>query len=154
MILIASSYIAHIQCSVRFTHITTGHSTCSIGIRPHITCYSNYNFCTIMAISRQKEVGTMAISYRMTSRVLYSAQYHRQHCTLQAFEQFEALYIHNIDNKYLTRPGFKPSTFEFRMNHRGRPFCDSNSLISYQLHIVRHVTDLVSIWIRAVQWIW
>ena len=37
--------------------------------------------------------------------VLYSAQYHRQHCTLQAFEQFGAL--HNQDNKYLARPGFK-----------------------------------------------
>ena len=26
--------------------------------------------------------------FRMTSRVLYSARYHTQHCTLQAFEQF------------------------------------------------------------------
>ena len=31
---------------------------------------------------------------RMTSiRVLCSAEYYRQHCKLQAFEQFEALYI-------------------------------------------------------------
>ena len=32
--------------------------------------------------------GTMPYSYRMTSRVLFSAQYYRQHCTLQAFKQF------------------------------------------------------------------
>ena len=29
--------------------------------------------------------------FRMTLSVLYSAQYHRQHCTLHAFEQFGAL---------------------------------------------------------------
>ena len=54
--------------------------------------------CTIMAISR------------MTSRVLYSAQYHRQHCTLQAFEQFGALYMHIHDDKYPARPGFESGT--------------------------------------------
>ena len=42
--------------------------------------------------------------------VLYSAQYHRQHCTLQAFEQFGALYMHNHDDKYPARPGFEPGT--------------------------------------------
>ena len=36
---------------------------------------------------------------RMTSRVLYSAQYHRQHYTLHAFQQFVALYMHNHDDK-------------------------------------------------------
>ena len=40
----------------------------------------------------------------------YSAQYHRQHCTLQAFEQFGALYAHNHDDKYLARPAFEPGT--------------------------------------------
>ena len=45
---------------------------------------------------------------RMTSRVLYSPQYHRQHCTLQAVEQFGALYMHNHDDKYPARPGFEP----------------------------------------------
>ena len=48
--------------------------------------------------------------FRMTSRVLYSAHYHRQHCTLRAFEQFGALYMHNNDNKYPARPGFEPDT--------------------------------------------
>ena len=47
---------------------------------------------------------------RMTSRVLYSAQYHRRHCTLHAFEQFGALYMHNHDDKYPSRPGFEPGT--------------------------------------------
>ena len=104
-------YSAYTMLCVLHTHY---HWSLDLFHRDSAICYSNYNFCTIMAISRQKEVGTMPISYRMTSRVLYSAQYHRQHCTLQAFEQFEALYIHNIDDKCLTRPGFKPSTFEFR----------------------------------------
>ena len=43
--------------------------------------------------------------FLMTSRVLYSAQYHRQHFTLYAFEQFGALYMHNHDAKYPSRPG-------------------------------------------------
>ena len=38
------------------------------------------------------------LTYRMTSRVLYSAQHHRQHRTPQAFEQFGALYMHNLDD--------------------------------------------------------
>ena len=46
--------------------------------------------------------------FRMTSRVLYSAQYHMHHCILHPFEQFGALYMHNYDNKYLARPGFEP----------------------------------------------
>ena len=45
-----------------------------------------------------------------SSRVLYSAQYHRQHCTLHAFEQFGALSMHNHDDKYPSRPGFEPGT--------------------------------------------
>ena len=48
-------------------------------------------FLHIQEISRQREArgrDYALLSYRMTSRVLYSAQYHRQHCALQAFEQF------------------------------------------------------------------
>ena len=66
-----------------------------------------------MAISRQKEARSRdyaLLVFWMTSRVLYSAQYHRQHCTLYAFEQFGALYMHNHDDKYLSRPGFEPGT--------------------------------------------
>ena len=48
--------------------------------------------------------------FRMTSRVLYSPQYHRQHCILHAFEQFGALYMHNYDDKYPDRPEFGPAT--------------------------------------------
>ena len=40
----------------------------------------------------------------------YSAQYHRQHRTLHAFEQFGALYMHNHDDKYPSRLGFEPGT--------------------------------------------
>ena len=58
---------------------------------------------------RKPEAGTMPY-FRMTSRVLYSAQYHRQHCTLHACEQFGSLYMHNQDDKYPSRPGFEPGT--------------------------------------------
>ena len=37
--------------------------------------------------------GTLSYSYRMNSKVINIAQYHRQHCTLQAFEQFVVLHI-------------------------------------------------------------
>ena len=32
----------------------------------------------------------------------FTVPYHRQNCTLRAFELFGALYMHNIDNKYPT----------------------------------------------------
>ena len=60
---------------------------------------SEYCFMSLSAKSwqyrdrRKPEVGTILYSYRMTSRVLYYAQYHRQHCTLHSFEQLGALYI-------------------------------------------------------------
>ena len=66
-----------------------------------------------MAISRQKEARSRdyaLLLFRMTSRVLYSAQYHRQYRTLHAFEQFGALYMHDHDDKYPSRPGFEPGT--------------------------------------------
>ena len=66
-----------------------------------------------MAISRQKEAQSRdyaLLLFQMTSRVLYSARYHRQHCTFHAFEQFGALYMHNHDDKYQARPGFEPGT--------------------------------------------
>ena len=59
-----------------------------------------------MAISRQKEARIRdytLLLFRVASRVLYSAQYHRHHCTLQAFEQFGALFMHNHDDKYPAR---------------------------------------------------
>ena len=54
---------------------------------------------------RKPEVGTMPYSYRITSRILCIAHLHRQHYTLQAFEQFGALYMHNPDDKHPTWPG-------------------------------------------------
>ena len=70
-------------------------------------------FCTIMAISRQKEARSrdyVLLLLNDESWVPYSAQYHRQHCILQAFEQ----YLHFLDAKDLTRHEFEPSTSEFR----------------------------------------
>ena len=70
-----------------------------------------YCFTSISAQSWQYRDGRNALLlFRMTSRVLYSAQYHRQHCTLHAFEQFGALYMHNHEDKYPARPRFEPGT--------------------------------------------
>ena len=44
----------------------------------------------------------------MFSGVISSAQYHRQHYSLHAFEQFEAVYVHNHNDKYQARPGLEP----------------------------------------------
>ena len=64
-----------------------------------------------MAISRQKEARSRdyaLLLFRMTSRILYSAQYHRQHCAPHALEQLGGLHMHSPDDKYPSRPGFEP----------------------------------------------
>ena len=70
-----------------------------------------------MAILQQKKAGSRdyaLLLFRTTSRVIYNAQYPRQHCPLHTFEQFGALYMHNHDNKYPARPGFGPGTSKFQ----------------------------------------
>ena len=60
------------------------------------------------------KVGTMPYSYQMTSRFLYSSQYHRQYCTLQASGQFIAIYMHHLEPlSFEPQPG--------RMSHRCCP---------------------------------
>ena len=75
---------------------------------------------SIMAISRQIEARSRdnALLLSNNFRALYSALCHRQHSTLQGFEQFGALYMHNLDDKYPTRPGFATSTSELRATAR------------------------------------
>ena len=79
-----------------------------------------------MAISQQKQARSRdyaLLLFRVTSMVLYSARYHRQHCTLQTFEQFGALNMHNHDDKYPARPGFEPGTSRLQApvdTNRGR----------------------------------
>ena len=54
-----------------------------------------------MAISRQKkaEAGTMPYSYfEWLERFFIVHSTIRQHCTLHAFEQFGALFMHNHDD--------------------------------------------------------
>ena len=49
------------------------------------------SFLHSAALWRQKEARSREYTlllFRMTLNVLYCAQYHRQHCTLHAFEQF------------------------------------------------------------------
>ena len=75
-------------------------------------------------ISREKEAWSRdyaLLLLRMTSNVLYSAQYHRLHCTLHAFEQFEALFMHSHYDKSGFEAGMsklKPQSI--RMSHLGR----------------------------------
>ena len=81
----------------------------------HTYCFTSLSAQSWQYRDRRKpEVGTIPYPFRMTSSYIYSTQYHRQHCTLQAFEQFGALYMHNPDDKYPTRLEFEPSTSEFR----------------------------------------
>ena len=66
-----------------------------------------------MAMSRQKETRSRdytCITLIEWQMVIYSAQYHTEHCTLQTFEQCEAFYMHKTDGKHLTRPvpSFEP----------------------------------------------
>ena len=63
-----------------------------------------------MEISRQKEARSRDYALLLFRSVLYSAQYHRHHCTLHALEQFGALYMQNHDDKYPYQPGFAPGT--------------------------------------------
>ena len=66
-------------------------------------------FCTIMAILRQNS--GLCPDFKGS----LCAQYHRQHCTLQAFGKFcSTVYMQNSDDKHPTRPGFEPSTSGFR----------------------------------------
>ena len=72
----------------------------------------------------------------MNLRVLYGAQYHGQHCTLQAFEHFEncicATTMTNIRpdrDPNLVPPGYKPQSI--RMSHRGRRACGDKSYNLY-----------------------
>ena len=51
---------------------------------------------------------TIPYSSRMAQRVIYKAEYHRQHCTLQTIEQFRAMYMPNHDGKHLVRSGIEP----------------------------------------------
>ena len=68
-----------------------------------------------MTISRRKKAPNRGYTLLLsTSRVLKSAQYHRQHYRLQSFEQLRALYMHNLDDKNPIRTGFEPSSSEFR----------------------------------------
>ena len=62
---------------------------------------------------RKSEAGIMSYFYLawLQVRVLYSALlYRRQRYALHSFKQLGALYMHNHDDKYPARPGFKPST--------------------------------------------
>ena len=67
-------------------------------IREWILLY--VTFCPMMAISRQKEARSRdyaLLLFQMTSKILYSAQYHIG--STVNFEQFGALYMHNHDDK-------------------------------------------------------
>ena len=71
-------------------------------------------FWTMMAISRQEEARNRdyaLLLFRMTSTVLYSAQYvigSTVHS--MPLNSFGALYMHNLDDDYQSRPGFEPGT--------------------------------------------
>ena len=91
------------------------------------------------------------VVFRMTSRVLCSAQYHRQHCTLHAFEQFRALYKNNHDDKYPTGPGFEPGTSRLHapvdMNVVSGPACLLHELCEWHIDNSPHIRLTYNIYI-------
>ena len=55
------------------------------------------------------KVGNMPWSYGRTLKIVHSAQYHKQHCTLQTIEQFGALYLHKLNSiKFNSSRGYLP----------------------------------------------
>ena len=58
----------------------------------------------------------MPYSYRITSRVLYSAQCHRLYCTLHAFEQFGAPFRAIVGSNVPSRP---PRYFKHKQSYSG-----------------------------------
>ena len=89
--------------------------------------YCNYlAFCTIMAILRQKKARSRnyaLLLFQMTSRVLYSAQYHRQH-SMPLLSLEHCICTTTMTNirpdrdSNLSYLGYKPQSI--RISHRGR----------------------------------
>ena len=53
LIIMVSSYIAHIQCSVRFTHITPGHWTC-LFMYHFNSLFKEYSTAAILALGTNR----------------------------------------------------------------------------------------------------
>ena len=100
-------------------------------------------FCTIMTISRQKARRRYyaLLLFRIISRVLYSAQYHRQHCTLDAFEQSGAQPRWQISGPTGIRTWYLPSlkSQSIRISHRGLATIlnISHRVVSFRIFIDR-----------------
>ena len=100
-----------------------------------------------MAISLQKEARSRDYGvslFRMTSMGLYNAQYYRQHCTLQVFEQFGALYIctttmSNIQSdrdSNLVPSGYKPQSIRMSSFHAGHSDIQTYTIIvAIKIHL-------------------
>ena len=74
----------------------------------------------VIVRQRKPEVGDMHYSYGVTLIVIYiTHQYHKQHCTFQAFELFKTVCMHNHDDKHPTWPGFDLNNATEFQSHRG-----------------------------------
>ena len=82
----------HRRC---WSYIKTALGECLVGV-------SEYLLTSLSAQSWQYCDRRRPYFFRMTSRVLYSAQYQSRYCTLQAFVQFGALYKTSMTH---IRPG-------------------------------------------------
>ena len=114
-----------------------------------------------MARSCQKEAQSRdyaLLLFRMTSRVLYSAHYHRQHCTLQAFEQFAALYMAAQPRWQISGPtGIRTWYLQItspmqsiRISYRGRP--DTSVYTRYLGRRDKCYTNVLCLMGRRVFW--
>ena len=64
-------------------------------------------FCTIMAIARQEEARRRHYTLLLPNEFLV-------HSTIDSLCTPGLWYMHNLDDKYPTRPGFEPRNPEFR----------------------------------------
>ena len=83
-------------------------------------------------------------------RIMYSVHHHRQLFTLDAFEQFGTLYMHNPDDRHPTSSKIEPSTFEFwATTGLNKP---SVSTLTWGL-IVRHPYVICKNSVRTTWWV-
>ena len=86
-------------------------SNCFQSINIYVYCFTS--LLHIEAISREKKGRSREYALPLFRKVLYSAQYHRQHCTFHVFGQFGALEIET----YVKIRVSKPVYHKYIMHH-------------------------------------
>ena len=123
-----ANLVSSVHIEILWKNIPIDYITCSSGI----WWVSEYCFTSFSAQSwqyrdrKKPKVRNMPYSYRMTSRVPYSTQYHRQHCTLRPLNRLQhcecTTTMTNSRPCQDLNPVPSSKSQPNRINHRGRPF--------------------------------